>query len=143
MQKSRGNSPHLHHVEAPPYVSSLLLQTARQTAGFSFFQKSFATQNLFGSPDRLWCPRCVFHTPKSTTSGQGYFVHRCYCNGLTYEPALPFSQKSFAFAKSFREPLRKFTPYVSGAPKTVHCKTDGGLLLFPVNLLLCKIFSGT
>jgi len=23
-------------------------------------------QNLFGSPNNTWCPRCVFHTPKST-----------------------------------------------------------------------------
>ena len=107
MQKSRGNSPHLHHVEAPPYVSSLLLQTARQTAGFSFSQKSFAMQNLFGSPDRLWCPRCVFHTPKSTTSGQGYFVHRCYCNGLTYEPALPFP-KNLLLRKIFSGALIDF-----------------------------------
>lgn len=40
----------------------------------------------------------------STTSGQGYFVHRCYCNGLTYEPSLPFSQKSFAMQNLFGSP---------------------------------------
>ncbi|MBR2321996.1 MAG: hypothetical protein IKA54_00165, partial [Clostridia bacterium] len=40
----------------------------------------------------------------STTSGQGYFVHRCYCNGLTYEPALPFSQKSFVSQNIFGSP---------------------------------------
>ena len=45
-------------------------------AGCSFSQKSFATQNIFGSPDRLWCPRCVFHTPKSTIKcGQKRSIH--------------------------------------------------------------------
>ncbi len=40
----------------------------------------------------------------STTSKQGYFVHRCYCNGLTYEPASPFSQKSFDKQNIFGSP---------------------------------------
>ncbi len=31
-----------------------------------FSQKSFVSQNIFGSPNNIWCPRCVFHTPKST-----------------------------------------------------------------------------
>jgi len=75
-----------------------------------FSQKSFAMQNLFGNPNNIWCPRCVFHTPKSATSGQGYFVHRCYCNGLTYEPALPFSQKSFVSQNIFGNPNNIWCP---------------------------------
>ena len=111
MQKSRGNSPHLHHVEAPPYVSSLLLQTARQTAGFSFSQKSFAMQNIFGSPNILWCPRCVFHTPKSTTSQHCAVCERLHlCNRYAFNAGCSFSQKSFATQNLFGSPDRLWCP---------------------------------
>lgn len=44
------------HVEAPPYVSSLLLQTARQTAGFSFSGAlidigEFGERNYYGDTE--------------------------------------------------------------------------------------------
>jgi len=68
----------------------------------------------------------------STTSGQGYFVHRCYCNGLTYEPALPFSQKSFAMQNIFGSPNNIWCPRcVFHTPKpTTKIKAPHGLFIF-------------
>ncbi len=54
---------------------------------------------------------CKTPSPRiSTTSGQGYIVHRCYSNGLTYQPALPFSQKSFDKQNIFGSPKNTWCP---------------------------------
>ena len=103
-------------------------------AGCSFSQKSFAMQNLFGSPGRLWCPRCVFHTPKSTTSQHCAVCERLHlCNRYAFNAGCSFSQKSFATQNIFGSPDRLWCPRcVFHTPKsTIKCGQKRSIHLNP------------
>ena len=130
IQKARGSNPLTSTTSGQGYfVHRCYCNGLTYEPALPFSQKSFALQNIFGSPNNTWCPRWVFHTPKSTTSGQGYVVRRCKSNGLTYQPAPPFSQKSFAMQNLFRSPDRLCSTKKLQHTKSTRCCVSCAFLL--------------
>ncbi len=112
-------SRYLHH-QSPRYkpcvcsggfgVESELLETVNYHEGA---REAYSVK--MGKSKKSLAPTPLPFTGKnlviSTASKQGFVVCRCYCNGLTYQPASPFPENLLA-SKTFSGTLKIF---VAGA----------------------------